>query len=60
MRYLALALLLVTALAHAGTAYFKYETGDDGMYKVCVYDYRGSDIHISIRSHQLCPLTIQV
>ena len=45
--------------ALAGTAIFKYERLD-GLYKICVYDYLGSDVAITIRSVDLCPISIEV
>ena len=59
MKRLLYILALVPFLAHAGTAFFKYEY-TSGMNKICVYDYLGSDVAITIKSYQLCPLTIRV
>lgn len=43
--------------AHAGLAFFKYER-TTGLNKICVYDHMGDDISITIKSYQLCPITI--
>ena len=45
--------------ALAGTAFFKYER-ISGLNKICVYDYLGDDYAITIKSHQICPVSIQV
>ena len=54
-----LAAMLLSQAATAGTAFLvrEYTTG---MTKQCVYDYLGSQVTITIRATQLCPLTIQV
>ena len=59
MKHLALALLALSIPAHAGTAFY---TGErvSGMHKICYYDYLGDAVAITIRSVDLCPLTIQV
>lgn len=59
MKRLLIALLLVTAPAVAGTAFFKYERVT-GMTKQCVYDYLGSEYTITLKATELCPLTIDV
>lgn len=56
---LTIVLLLTSAAAFAGTAFFKYER-TTGMTKQCVYDYLGSEYTITLRSIDLCPLTIEV
>lgn len=43
--------------AHAGVCFFKYEYVS-GMNKICIYDCLGSDTAITVKSHQLCPITI--
>lgn len=60
IRSIVAAVLLVSSVAFAGTAFFSYETNDDGMYKQCVYDYLGEPYVITIKSIKLCPLTIPV
>jgi predicted ABC-type sugar transport system permease subunit len=50
---------LVSASAFAGTAYLKYER-TTGMTKQCVYEYLGNEYTKTIRSTELCPLSIQV
>ena len=59
MRKLILIALLFSVTAYAATAFFKYEYVK-GMTKICVYDYLGSAYAITIKSYELCPLTIQV
>ena len=61
MKSLITALLIATVSfnAFAGTAFFKYEY-TSGMNKICVYDYLGSDVVITIQSTRLCPLSINV
>jgi hypothetical protein len=51
--------LAISSSAFAGTAFFKYER-ISGMNKLCFYDYLGSEYVRTIRSHQVCPTTIQV
>lgn len=51
--------LLAASAAHAGTAFFKYERVT-GMTKQCYYDYLGSEYVRTMRSIDICPLTIQV
>ncbi len=58
--WLALALLAtVASAAWAGTAFFKYERPCTGFYKICVYDYLGEEVAITVRCVELCPITIQ-
>jgi len=54
-----IAAALLSASAFAGTAYLKYERVT-GMTKQCVYDYLGNEYTKTIRSTELCPLTIRV
>ena len=55
----ALAVFLLAAPAHAGTAFL---TGEQvtGMTKQCFYDYLGSTYTRTVPSYALCPLTIEV
>ncbi len=53
-------LLLMSGVAFAGTAFFTHETTSGGLHKVCYYDYLGDEVAITVRSHKICPLTIQV
>lgn len=55
---LALAFASISSV-YAGTAFLKYERVS-GMNKICVYDHLGSDVAITIKAYQLCPLTIDV
>ena len=59
MRTIALLLLLVANQAWAVTAFFKYERVT-GMTKTCVYESVYGEHAITIKSYQLCPLTIEV
>ena len=54
------ALLLLSASAYAATAYFTHEINTGGMTKQCVYNYAGNTYTITVKSYQLCPMTIQV
>ena len=58
-KLIALIVLTASATAFAGTAYLKYERVT-GMTKQCVYDYFGSEYVRTMRSTELCPLTIRV
>lgn len=51
--------LTMSASALAGTAFYKGEK-ISGMNKICYYDYLGSEYAKTIRSHEVCPTTIQV
>ncbi len=52
-------LLACASAAMATTAYFKYERAQ-GMYKICYYSAMGQIVAITIRSVQICPLTIEI
>ena len=54
-----LLILLIASTANAATAFLKYER-ISGMNKICVYDHLGSEVAITIKSYQLCPLTINL
>ncbi len=54
-----LVISMMSACAFAGTAFLKYERVS-GMTKQCVYDYLGSEYTRTIRSSELCPLSIRV
>ena len=61
MKKLLYLLVLAPFVAYAGTAFFKYEIAPAGsMTKICVYDYLGSDYAITIKSYQICPISIRV
>jgi len=49
----------VSFAAHAGTAYLKSEQ-ITGMTKQCYYDYLGNTYTRTVKSHELCPMSIQV
>jgi len=60
MKTLTLTIALTLSLsAVAGTAFFKHER-TSGMNKICVYDHLGSEVAITIKSYQLCPLTLSL
>ena len=60
MKKLILAVLITTSItAHAGIAFLKYERVS-GMNKICVYNHMGSEVAITIKNYQLCPLNINV
>lgn len=58
-KLIALIVLTASATAFAGTAYLKYERVT-GMTKQCVFDYLGNEYTKTIRSSELCPLSIKV
>ena len=57
MKKLILAALFTSMTAHAGIAFLKYERVS-GMNKICVYNQLGSEVAITIKNYQLCPLSI--
>lgn len=57
MKKLILAALLTSMTAQASIAFFKYEMVS-GMNKICIYDHLGSEVAITIKNYQLCPLSI--
>jgi hypothetical protein len=59
MRKLLLLALLLSTSAYAGLAFYTHET-ISGLYKICYYDYLGSEIAITIELVNLCPLSIEV
>ncbi len=48
---------ILASSAYACTAFFKHEY-TSGMNKVCTYDHLGSDYVITVKSYQLCPITV--
>ena len=52
-------LSVVASAAFAGTAFLKSEK-TSGFNKICFYDHVGSEVAITIKSTDLCPLTIEV
>jgi hypothetical protein len=54
-----LTVLLLSTPAFACTGFFKTEYVS-GMNKICIYDHLGSDVAITVKSYQLCPLSIHV
>jgi hypothetical protein len=60
MKKLVLLIALTASVsAFAGTAFFKYERVT-GMTKQCVYDYLGNEYTRTMRSTDICPLSIEV
>jgi hypothetical protein len=60
MKKLIVLLAAVTSLsAYAGTAFLTGEK-TTGMTKQCFYNYLGSEYTRTVRSHELCPLSIRV
>ncbi len=59
MKKLALVLILVSFSAYADTAFYKYDY-ISGLNRICIYDYLGSDVALTIKSYQVCPVTIEV
>ena len=61
-----LAILILTALMWSaqlmaeGIAFFSHEGNSNGQYKICYYDYLGSQIAITVPSYSVCPVTIRV
>lgn len=51
--------LSVALPAQAGTAFYKREYVS-GMNKICIYDHLGSEVAITIKNIELCPLSINV
>ena len=51
--------LAFASAAYAGTAFYKRER-ISGMNKICYYDHLGSEVAITIKAHELCPMTIQM
>lgn len=54
-----LAALLLSQAATAGTAFFVRDYVS-GMNRICIYNYMGSQVAITIQAYQVCPVTIQV
>jgi len=57
MKKLILGALLITATFTANAAFLKYSYVS-GMNRICVYDDLGSTVMITIKSYELCPLSI--
>ena len=51
--------LLAGAALAATTCFFKSERADS-MLKICFYDCLGDTAAITVKSHQLCPITIKL
>ena len=54
-----LLVLAIASAAFAGAAFLKGEK-TSGFNKMCFYDQLGSEVAITIKSTELCPLTIEV
>lgn len=59
MKKLLILLLLIPAVANAATGYLTGQSVD-GMYRVCYYDVMGSQVAITIRMSELCPLVYKL
>lgn len=59
--YLIIILLvaLIANVANAGTAFYS-GSYTSGLNRICIYNYLGSDVAITIKSYQVCPTTIEV
>ena len=53
------AIVVFASSAYAGKAFYKSER-ISGLNKICYYDHMGSEVAITIKSHELCPMTIDV
>ena len=53
-------LFLLAALFAADEQTMCFKKGEqvDGMYKICYYNCLGSTVAITVKNHQLCPLSI--
>ena len=56
---LLVACAIPAAPAFACSAFFQYEQ-ISGMNKICTYDHLGSAYAMTIKSYQICPVTIKV
>tara|TARA_R110000751_G_scaffold73408_1_gene148410 strand:+ start:133 stop:315 length:183 start_codon:yes stop_codon:yes gene_type:complete len=56
-KVIAALLITVSFSSMAGMAFLKYER-KSGMNKICVYNDLGSDVTLTVKNYQLCPLTI--
>ena len=54
-----LASMYPTLVANSATTCFKKGEYTSGFNKICIYNCLGSDVAITIKNTQLCPLTIQ-
>jgi len=59
MKKLLILLVLVSFGAHAGTAFLKRQYVS-GMNRICIYDHLGSEVAITLRATDICPVTIQI
>lgn len=51
--------LLFAVVAQAATAFYIGES-TSGLSKICYYDHLGDTVAITIKSHKVCPVTIQI
>lgn len=56
MKKLLLALVLVTATAHAATG-FLVNSYVSGMNRICIYNVLGSSAAVTLQAWQVCPVT---
>ncbi|QFT57148.1 hypothetical protein [Microbulbifer sp. THAF38] len=61
MKHLALVtvLVLLASTANAGTAFLK-RNYISGLNRICVYDHLGSEVIITIKSTEICKVTVQI
>ena len=50
---------VLLSTAEAGTGYLKSQR-ISGLNRICIYNHLGSDVAITIKSTELCPLSIKV
>lgn len=56
---IALIVTLAASSAYACTAFFDRDYVS-GMSRVCIYKHLGSDYAMTIKSYEICPITIEV
>jgi hypothetical protein len=54
-----LSVFFVVCTAYAGTAILIGEK-EAGLNKICIYDHMGSKYALTVKSYQVCPITIHV
>ena len=59
-RFATLTVLVLASMPALAAIAFLKSSYISGLNKICVYNHLGSDYHMTIRSHQLCPQTINL
>lgn len=59
MKTLILATLFLSLSAWSATAFLKGQY-TSGMNRICIYDHLGSDYFLTIKSYEVCPVSIEV